>query len=261
MANINIYGKLFNNTVDKIIAGAEQIWDTTQSKMQDIINAELYSKIGGFEGQFGKPNGIATLDDSGQIPSSQLPSYVDDVLEYSSKTNFPETGETGKIYVATDTNLTYRWSGSTYVEISQSLALGETSSTAYAGDKGAANRAAINSLPSTLISSVSRGTIGENTITINVNSATKSGLNYGSPTAVNFDLPTATASAAGLMSATMFNKLQGIAEGANNYQLPLASSDTLGGIKVGTGLTILEDGTLIAEITPLDESDIERICI
>lgn len=261
MANINIYGKLYNNTVDKIIAGAEQIWDATQSKMQDVINAELYAGIGNFDDKLGQPNGIATLDGSGQIPSSQLPSYVDDVLEYSSRTNFPATGETGKIYVATDTNLTYRWSGSTYVEISQSLALGETSSTAYAGDKGAANRNAINSLPSTLISSVSRGTVGENTITINVNSVTKSGLNYGNPAAANFDLPAATASAAGLMSSTMFNKLQGIAEGANNYQLPLASSDTLGGVKVGTGLAISEDGTLSAEVTPLDESDIDRICV
>lgn len=84
----------------------------------------------------GAKNGVASLDANGKVPTSQLPSYVDDVLEYSSKSGFPTTGETGKIYVATDTNLTYRWSGSAYVEISPSLALGETSSTAYAGDKG-----------------------------------------------------------------------------------------------------------------------------
>ena len=202
MANINIYGKLYNNTVDKIIAGAEQIWDTTQSKMQDVINAELYAKSADIENQKGQPNGIAELDSSGKVPSSQLPSYVDDVLEYDNKSAFPRTGESGKIYVAKDTNLTYRWSGSGYVEISQSLALGETSSTAYAGDKGKANRDAINSLPSTLISSVSRGTIDGDSITINVNKATKSGINYGSPAAQNFELPSATTSAAGLMSAT-----------------------------------------------------------
>ena len=63
---------------------------------------------------------------------------MDDVLEFDKKASFPATGEAGKIYVAKDTNLTYRWSGSTYVEISVSLALGETSSTAYAGDKGKA---------------------------------------------------------------------------------------------------------------------------
>lgn len=72
----------------------------------------------------------------GYIPSSVLPSYVDDVLEYSTRSSFPNPGESGKIYVALDTNLTYRWTGSAYTEISQSLALGETSSSAYRGDRG-----------------------------------------------------------------------------------------------------------------------------
>ena len=84
----------------------------------------------------GAANGVAELDSSGKVPSSQLPSYVDDVVEYSSQSKFPTTGEAGKIYVATDTNLTYRWGGSSYVVISSSLALGETSSTAYRGDRG-----------------------------------------------------------------------------------------------------------------------------
>ncbi|MFQ8999124.1 phage baseplate protein [Allofournierella massiliensis] len=88
--------------------------------------------------EMGKAGGVATLDGTGQVPASQLPSFVDDVLEYASKSAFPARGETGKIYVALDTNLTWRWSGSAYVEISKSLALGETSSTAYPGDKGKA---------------------------------------------------------------------------------------------------------------------------
>ena len=87
----------------------------------------------------GVSNGIATLDSTGRVPSSQLPSYVDDVVEYPSKTSFPSPGEDGKIYIDEQTNKTYRWSGSSYVEISASLALGETSSTAYAGDKGKKN--------------------------------------------------------------------------------------------------------------------------
>lgn len=86
----------------------------------------------------GAANGLAELDAEGKVPSSQLPSYVDDILEYAAVSSFPATGETGKIYVAKDTNLTYRWGGSEYVEISASLALGETSSTAYRGDYGAA---------------------------------------------------------------------------------------------------------------------------
>ena len=84
----------------------------------------------------GAKNGVAELDANGLIPSSQLPSYVDDVLEYDTKTDFPTTGESGKIYIATNTNLQYRWTGTQYVEISSSLALGETSSTAYRGDRG-----------------------------------------------------------------------------------------------------------------------------
>ena len=88
--------------------------------------------------EMGVANGVATLGGDGKVPAAQLPSYVDDVLEYENKAAFPATGETGKIYVAKDTNLTYRWGGSAYVEISVSLALGETSSTAYAGDKGKA---------------------------------------------------------------------------------------------------------------------------
>lgn len=96
--------------------------------------------------QKGQASGVAELDNNGKVPSSQLPSYVDDVLEYTSKSAFPTTGETGKIYVDKTTNLTWRWSGSDYVEISPSLALGETSSTAYAGNKGKANAEAIASL-------------------------------------------------------------------------------------------------------------------
>ena len=86
--------------------------------------------------EMGVAGGVATLDQEGKVPSSQLPSFVDDVIEVDSYDNLPTTGEAGKIYVTKDTNLTYRWSGSRYIEISASLALGETSSTAYPGDKG-----------------------------------------------------------------------------------------------------------------------------
>ena len=83
-----------------------------------------------------KIQGISASKLTGTIPQANLPSYVDDVLEYNGKSNFPDTGETGKIYVDTATNRTYRWGGSSYVEISSSLALGTTSSTAFRGDYG-----------------------------------------------------------------------------------------------------------------------------
>lgn len=84
----------------------------------------------------GTANGVATLDESGLIPSSQLPSYVDDVLEYAGVNNFPNPGESGKVYVDTDTNVTYRWSGSQYTVIGSDLAIGETAVTAFRGDYG-----------------------------------------------------------------------------------------------------------------------------
>ena len=66
----------------------------------------------------GVANGVAELDGAGKVPAGQLPSYVDDVLEYASYSAFPATGETGKIYVAIDTGKTYRWSGSAYIQLS-----------------------------------------------------------------------------------------------------------------------------------------------
>ena len=98
--------------------------------------------------QKGKPNGVASLDGTGKVPAAQLPSYVDDVLEGYLHTDgkfYKEdshttayTGEAGKIYVdiTAGKNKTYRWSGTTYAEISESLALCTTSSTAFPGDKG-----------------------------------------------------------------------------------------------------------------------------
>lgn len=68
----------------------------------------------------GQANGYASLGSDGKVPSGQLPSYVDDVLEYANLAAFPATGATGIIYIALDTNKTYRWSGSVYVEISAS---------------------------------------------------------------------------------------------------------------------------------------------
>lgn len=65
----------------------------------------------------GAANGVASLDSGGKVPSGQLPSYVDDVVEYANLAAFPGSGETGKLYIAIDTNKQYRWSGSAYIEI------------------------------------------------------------------------------------------------------------------------------------------------
>ena len=85
----------------------------------------------------GAASGVATLDSAGKVPSSQLPSYVDDVLEYDTKSAFPTTGEGGKIYVDKSTNTSWRWSGSAYTQIKGDLAIGTTTGTA--ADGGVAN--------------------------------------------------------------------------------------------------------------------------
>ncbi len=102
----------------------------TEKLVKDSLDLKLNSSLKG------AINGVAELGADGKVPSAQLPAYVDDVLEYDNLAAFPATGETGKIYIAKDTNITYRWSGTQYIEISSSLALGETSSTAYRGDRG-----------------------------------------------------------------------------------------------------------------------------
>ena len=79
------------------------------------LNADIATRIPASEK--GANNGVATLGSDGKVPAIQLPSYVDDVLEAANLAAFPATGETGKIYVALDTNKTYRWGGSVYVYI------------------------------------------------------------------------------------------------------------------------------------------------
>ena len=135
-------------------ANAQPIATTYATKTE--LNAKANaSDFNAFKNSKGQHNGLATLDSAGKVPSSQLPSYVDDVIEgyyYNSKFYKEEShtneiaGESGKIYTDLGNNKTYRWSGTTYTEISASLALGETSSTAYPGDKGAANASNIKTL-------------------------------------------------------------------------------------------------------------------
>lgn len=173
--------------------------------------SELNNKVQEFIDSKGAPNGLASLNESGIIPSAQLPSYVDDVIEVDTFSNLPGTGESGKIYIVQDTNLTYRWSGTAYVEISKSLALGETSSTAYPGDKGKATTDKLNRIPDKLI-----------TDTVNVNqSTTEAVLNFTTyrqeaqqVSRNTLTITSATTSQAGLMSSSDKTKLDGLKDQA-----------------------------------------------
>lgn len=187
-------------------------------------------------------NGLASLDANGKVPASQLPSFVDDVVNVTFVKNeaaIPTTGllidqkfyakDVKKIFVATSetdhgtaqnpetdkiyidltangqygSNKTYRWSGTDMVEISSSLALGETAQTAYAGNKGKANRDALVSAPAKMVSSVDEFTAGADSVTMNFKEAAKSadGFGWDAEAASTKALPVVSETAAGVMSA------------------------------------------------------------
>lgn len=173
--------------------------------------SELNNKVQEFIDSKGAPNGLASLNESGIIPSAQLPSYVDDVIEVDTFSNLPGTGESGKIYIVQDNNLTYRWSGTGYVEISKSLTLGETSSTAYPGDKGKATTDKLNKTSNKVV-------VGP--VTVNP-STDKIVLKYQTHfTSTNSDsedshtINAATTSQAGVMSSADKTKLNGLKDQA-----------------------------------------------
>jgi hypothetical protein len=150
----------FNDSEDSgnvIVVSCLKIWNYIQTKTNAIyaaiVHNHVIADVTGLQTSLdtkepllgftpentankGSANGYAELDAAGKVPSAQLPSYVDDVLEYADYASLPGTGENGKIYITLDDNKTYRWGGSAYVEISASLALGESSGTAYRGDRG-----------------------------------------------------------------------------------------------------------------------------
>lgn len=243
-SNINNRIDDLDDKIDKEIADREaeidrieNKFDGVTDKLEDALQKEIENRKAGdttitnslnaFISTKGQPSGLAELDSTGKVPAAQLPSYVDDVLEFSTKAQFPQTGETGKIYVAKDTNLTYRWTGTQYLEISQSLALGETPSTAYPGDKGKANRDALNSMPTKLTSYLTPTTSTGELVKINYKYAAKDGLNYGPLQDDNIDIPSATTTNAGAMSAIDKGRLDDLYDEFGSIQNPGDKLDSL----------------------------------
>lgn len=173
--------------------------------------SELNNKVQEFIDSKGAPNGLASLNESGIIPSAQLPSYVDDVIEVDTFSNLPGTGESGKIYIVQDTNLTYRWSGTGYVEISKSLALGETSSTAYPGDKGKATTYKLNRTSDKVV-------VGPTTVNPSTDKIVLKYQTHFTSTNSNSEdshtINAATTSQAGVMSSADKTKLNGLKDQA-----------------------------------------------
>lgn len=243
-SNINNRIDDLDDKIDKEIADREaeidrieNKFDGVTDKLEDALQKEIENRKAGdttitnslnaFISTKGQPGGLAELDSTGKVPAAQLPSYVDDVLEFSTKDQFPQTGETGKIYVAKDTNLTYRWTGTQYLEISQSLALGETPSTAYSGDKGKANRDALNSMPTKLTSYLTPTTSTGELVKINYKYAAKDGLNYGPLQDDNIDIPSATTTNAGAMSAIDKGRLDDLYNEFGSIENPGDKLDSL----------------------------------
>lgn len=243
-SNLNNRIDDLDDKIDKEIADREAEIDRIENKfdgvtdaLEDALQKEIEDRKAGdttitnslnaFISTKGQPGGLAELDSTGKVPAAQLPSYVDDVLEFSTKAQFPQTGETGKIYVAKDTNLTYRWTGTQYLEISQSLALGETPSTAYPGDKGKANRDALDSMPTKLTSYLTPTTSTGELVKINYKYAAKDGLNYGPLQDDNIDIPSATTTNAGAMSAIDKGRLDDLYNEFGSIQNPGDKLDSL----------------------------------
>lgn len=198
--------------------------------------------------EMGQPNGVATLDDNGKIPSTQLNgqlAHVFGVDGVATSVTLPSEGiQTGDIYYTTDNkmfynyngttwdepmapkddtiynfrncdktgdisrkNILYRWDGKDLVEISESLALGETVGTAYEGSKGKENRDALISLPASLVSDIDSIQATTDSIQLNFSLANKEGLNYGEETSVQRTIPTASVNTAGVVTADNYNYL------------------------------------------------------
>ncbi len=144
--------------VEDLLLQVKEVIEESSGGTGDYDDLENKPQIGGVTLSGNKSAsdlGLASLDANGKVPAAQLPSYVDDIINgylhegkfYTDDQYTTEiAAEDGKIYVDLASNKTYRWSGATYAEVSESLALGETPSTAYAGDKGKANADAINAI-------------------------------------------------------------------------------------------------------------------
>lgn len=228
---------------------ASQTLALTQKGAVDLkaaIDTELQDYV--LESTLGVANGVATLDNNGLVPSTQLPSYVDDVLEgylhnstfYKTKTDGdpdptysePYTGEGGKIYVDVDTKKTYRYAGqaSGYVEISESIVIGTTQGTAYDGAAGQAladKLATVSQGANKVEASDTNGNIKIDGVETTVYTLSAS--------SIKSTLGAATTENNGYMTTTQVTKLNGISAGATKVE----ASDTNGNIKIdGTETTV-----------------------
>lgn len=218
--NSNNYFK-GNSIVDAINKGDAAVKaqvDRLDTKIDDV-NEDLQD----FKALKGQPNGLAELDGNGKVPASQLPSYVDDVMDaYATYTvsptgvlqniqlyadaehETPIVGERDKIYVNVtpgEVSYQFRWSGSQFIHIdSNAIIIGDITGTAYDGGKGKAMENVVNSMPNNLLSTFQLDQTDVNNITISLTGVEKSGGRYIESTLSNITITPATNTVAGLMT-------------------------------------------------------------
>lgn len=211
-------GSSIVDAVNKGDAAVKAQVDRLDTKIDDV-NEDLQD----FKALKGQPNGLAELDGNGKVPASQLPSYVDDVMDaYATYTvsptgvlqniqlyvdaehETPIVGERDKIYVNVtpgEVSYQFRWSGSQWVHIdSNAIIIGDITGTAYDGGKGKAMENVVNSMPDNLLSTFQLDQTDVNNITISLTGVEKSGGRYIESTLSNITITPATNTVAGLMT-------------------------------------------------------------
>ena len=206
------------DAINKGDAAVKAQVDRLDTKIDDV-NEDLQD----FKALKGQPNGLAELDGNGKVPASQLPSYVDDVMDaYATYTvsptgvlqniqlyadaehETPIVGERDKIYVNVtpgEVSYQFRWSGSQWVHIdSNAIIIGDITGTAYDGGKGKAMENVVNSMPDNLLSTFQLDQTDVNNITISLTGVEKSGGKYVQSTLSNITITPATNTVAGLMT-------------------------------------------------------------
>lgn len=218
--NSNNYfkGTSIVDAINKGDAAVKAQVDRLDTKIDDV-NEDLQD----FKALKGQPNGLAELDGNGKVPASQLPSYVDDVMDaYATYTvsptgvlqniqlyadaehETPIVGERDKIYVNVtpgEVSYQFRWSGSQFIHIdSNAIIIGDITGTAYDGGKGKAMENVVNSMPDNLLSTFQLDQTDVNNITISLTGVEKSGGKYVQSTLSNITITPATNTVAGLMT-------------------------------------------------------------
>lgn len=211
-------GSSIVDAINKGDAAVKAQVDRLDTKIDDV-NEDLQD----FKALKGQPNGLAELDSNGKVPASQLPSYVDDVMDaYATYTvsptgvlqniqlyadaehETPIVGERDKIYVNVtpgEVSYQFRWSGSQWVHIdSNAIIIGDITGTAYDGGKGKAMENVVNSMPNNLLSTFQLDQTDVNNITISLTGVEKSGGKYVQSTLADITITPATNTVAGLMT-------------------------------------------------------------